>query len=371
MEMIISMTLTVGILGFVVPFFISNVRTMASHSRRMDAFQNARFAASTIDRELRVAGSGVVSSQPLIVQADSMSITFNVDLVSRSATDAGAVYYDPDADAGGVSVLLPATAVTLPRSARTYPDTSYTQMGGAPSTAETISYWVEPDTAADAGGLSALYRRVNNLPATLVARGLVIVPGTPVFRYFRADTIGRLVEIPRTTLPIYHTAKIHGSLSDTLLSALTDSIRLVRLSFSARSTDRQGRVSTRTIETAVRIMNSGLLHFSTCGETPIFSSAVTATIDNSTPPAVVVLSWSRSVDEGTGEKDVERYAVFRRRSTVADFSEPIASVPAGNTSYQFTDSDVESGDQWVYGVAAEDCSGQLSPILTTITVTVP
>jgi hypothetical protein len=369
--MIIAMAMTILILGLVVPFFVSNARVMSSQSRRMDALQNARFATSSIDRDLRVAGSGVVSSQPLIVQADSMAVTFNVDLVSRSQSDAGAVYYDPDADAGGVSVMLPSGSIVLPRSSRSYPDTTYKQNGGAPSTAETISFWVAPDTAPDGGGLNALYRRVNNLPATVVARGLMNSAASPVFRYYKADTIGRLVEIPKSLLPIFHTAKIHGSPADSQYSALTDSIRLVRLSFSAKSVDREGKTTIKTVETGVRIMNAGLLHHSTCGEPPIFSSAVDPSVDNTDPPAKVNLSWSRSSDEVSGEKDIERYAVFRRRAATLEFGEPIASVPAGNASYIFTDTDVASGDQWVYGIAAEDCSGQLSSIRSTATVVIP
>lgn len=365
------MSLTVLILGMVVPFFMANVRAMGAQARKMDALQNARFAASTIDRELRVAGAGVVGGQPLIVQADSMAITFNVDLVSRSPSDVAAVYFDPDADANGVSALLPEASIVLPRTAWRYPDTSYNQAGGAPSTAETISYWVAPDTAIDSEGLNALYRRVNNLGSTIVARGLLVSAGNPVFRYFKADTIGRLVEIAGAVLPIYHSAKIHGSSADSAQSALTDSIRFVRLRFSSRSVDREGKTTIRTVETGVRIMNAGLLHHSTCGEPPLPSSSVTLTVDNSVPPAVVRIAWQSSADERTGEKDVVRYAVYRRRSAVPEFAEPLASVPAGNAAYSFVDSDVKTGESWVYGVSAEDCSGQLSSIQASVPAVIP
>ena len=50
---------------------------------RDDAAQNARYGVSMIDRELRVAGVGVVDPKPLIVQAAPYAITFNVDLITR------------------------------------------------------------------------------------------------------------------------------------------------------------------------------------------------------------------------------------------------------------------------------------------------
>ena len=60
------------------------------------AMQNARFGALTIDRELRIAGSGIPSQQPMIVQATPYAITFNADLATNDSVSAGsfgAVYY--------------------------------------------------------------------------------------------------------------------------------------------------------------------------------------------------------------------------------------------------------------------------------------
>ena len=85
----------------------------------------------------------------------------------------------------------------------------------------------------------------------------------------------------------------------------------------------------------------------------------------------VTVTWSKSADEGAGEKDVERYSIFRRRPAGA-FSEPIASIPAGTANYSFVDTDVgEAGEQWVYGVTTQDCTPSVSPMGATGTVTVP
>jgi hypothetical protein len=117
-------------------------------------------------------------------------------------------------------------------------------------------------------------------------------------------------------------------------------------------------------------MNAGLLHFSSCGDPPIFSSAVAAAASTQPSPRIVV-SWTSSVDQAAGEKDVEQYSIYRRKDTDLAFTEPLSSVPSGSASYQFTDTQVASGDRWIYGVAARDCGGQSSAVMTTNVVAMP
>jgi hypothetical protein len=353
-----------------VPFFRTQVQAFGNVSGRDEAQQNARYGISMIDRELRIAGIGVVDPQPMIIQAGPFAITFNVDLVSRVQSDVAAAYYDPDEDPGAVVSLPRSAKITLPLSAFQYPDSDYFQSAGEPSAAETISFWVAPDPDPLAKGSNVLYRRVNNMPPTVVAKSIALPAGEPVFRYFKADTLGQLVEIPQAKLPIYHTAAIHNSKADTLTSALTDSIRVVRVRLSGIYTDRAGKKLIRPVETGMRIMNSGLLHFATCGDPPILTSAITA---NATafPSTRVVVGWTSSVDQASGEKDVEQYSIYRRKDTDPAFTEPLASVPSGTPTYSFTDTQVASGDRWVYGVAARDCGGQSSALLSSPLVIVP
>lgn len=371
LEMIVSMSVLGVVLGLTVPFFRKEMVTFRQHAGRLDAQQNARYGISSIDRELRIAGIGVVDAQPLLVQAAANAITFNVDLVSNSITDVAAAYYDPDAPPAEVIALSRARRITLPLSLFSYPDTDYTQQGGAPSSAETISYWVAPDPAPQPGfqGTQVLYRRVNDGAPVIISQGLVLHPGEAVFRYFKADTLGQPIEIPASSLPIYHTAAIHNSLQDTLTSALTDSIRIVRVHLNAVYADRNGKIVERPAETGIRIMNAGLLHHSTCGEPPIFGSGVTAAV--SPDSSSVQLSWSPAFDESSGEHDVEMYAVYRKAPADPSFGEPLASIAAGAPSYLFADTQIAAGQQWIYGVAAMDCSGQASPVATTGTITIP
>lgn len=370
MELTVGMVLMGLVLGLTVPLLSTQIKVFEKHAGRQDAQQNARFGVSMIDRELRTAGVGLPEPQPMLVEAGPYSITFNSDLVSRIQSDIGAVYYNPDVGANLVTALLPGNRISLPLSGTIYPDTTYTQIGGAPSEAETISFWVAPDPDPEARGLSALFRRVNDGPGSVVAKAIRINPGEPVFRYFKSDTLGQPVEVSQAVLPLTHSAKIHGSKADTLWSALTDSIRIVRVRLNGVFTDRSGAAITRSVETGIRIMNSGLLRYATCGEPPLFSSAVgTAQVSNPSPE--VVLTWNRSADEGAGENDVENYAVYRRLAADPVFSEPFASVPAGLPSYSFTDTQVASGEQWAYAVSAQDCDGQPSPMSFSGVVTIP
>jgi len=68
---------------------------------------------------------------------------------------------------------------------------------------------------------------------------------------------------------------------------------------------------------------------------------------------------------------VERYAVYKRLVAFADFSEPFAGVPAGAASYSFVDTDVHTGEIWIYGVAALDCTPNSSSVGSTVAITVP
>jgi hypothetical protein len=323
-----------------------------------------------IDRELRVAGVGVVDPQPLIVQAAPYAITFNVDLVSRDINDRGATYYDPDIDPNAAASLPKTSKITLPLSAVQYPDSNYNQAVGVPSEAETVSFWVAPDPDPSANGTYALFRRVNAMPATVVAKALVLPTGEPAFRYFKADTLGQLVEIPQSMLPIYHSAAIHNSKADTAKSALTDSIRVVRVRITGQFIDRKGVKNARPVETGVRIMNAGLLHFHTCGDPPIFTSPVLAVV-STIPSTKVVVTWNSAVDQSSGEKDVEQYSIYRRSSANPLFTEPLASIPSGTPTYTFTDTQVQSGNSLVYGIAAVDCGGQSSAVNSAPLVIVP
>jgi hypothetical protein len=281
------------------------------------------------------------------------------------------VYIDVDADSDAVQIWRKGEALTLPRSARSYPESTYMKATGVPSDAETISYWLSKDSTAKASNEYVLFRRANNTAARMVAKSIIVNPGDSVFTYMRADSTGALTPVPLGFYPLFHRAVVHGSPADTgRSSALIDSIRAVRIRFTLVHHDPKTGDALRKMETTIRVINSGLNRQTTCGEPPLsVMPTVTATNVGGIPR--VTVAWNRSGDEGAGEKDVERYAVYKRLVAFADFSEPFAGVPAGAASYSFVDTDVHTGEIWIYGVAALDCTPNSSSVGSTVAITVP
>lgn len=369
LEMIVALTLFTAVFALSVPFFRAQARSLSADAGRLDAQQAARFAQSTIDRDLRLAGAGVLSNQPMIEQADQFALTFNADVVTRDPNDPNAAYYDPDVDSLGTVALQQGQAITLPLSAVQYPQANFTT-GGVPGAAETISYWMSVDSTVSAGNQYVLFRRVNNDPPKVVTTGIVWNSGDPpLFTYYKPDNTGNLVAIPTTKLPLYHAAAQHGLPSDTGQNAWVDSIRMVTVRVAGVYADPQKGPVIRVVQTSTQLLNAGMLHSTICGQAPIAPTGFTAVYDSGPPPNVT-LTWSESLDQDAGEKDVERYLVFRRASSSSTWDDAITSVAASSPTYSIQDVDPPSGT-WVYGLAAQDCSPANSSIVTAGAVTIP
>lgn len=369
-ELLIAMTLVLVLLGIGAQFFRRQANLLAAQAGRMEAQQTSQFGIATLERELRVAGVGVVDVQPLLVQADRLALTFNADLVSRTTGDVGSVYVDPDAAPAAVGVLATSNAIALPIDGAVYPDSTYMKSAGVPSGAETISFWLSPDSTTRYPDEYSLFRRVNAMEPQLVARGVRVTATDTVFQYFKADTSGFLVPIPPASLPLYHEAPVHGSVADTGRFAIIDSIKAVRVRLTVVHHDPRSGDARRRLEMTIRLANAGLINRTTCGDPPI-GVAVTAQPSAVDSLPSVTITWDRSLDEGEGEKDVERYLVFRRPLGSLAFAEPFATIPAGLTTYSFVDTDVRSGETWVYGVASQDCTPNTSDIGVSSFVTLP
>jgi hypothetical protein len=371
--MIVAMTLLTLLLAITVATFRKSSVLLAGQGGRFEALQDGRFAITSLDRDLRVAGVGVVDEQPLLVEASNTAIVFNADIISRVVGDVGAVYVDTSADSTMTTVWRSADKLLLPGLTSVYyPDSTYVQSGGVRSGAETIAYYLARDTTSSLSNAYVLYRRVNATTPEVMARSIQYNTGDTVFRYFKADTTGTVTPVPMSYLPLYHKATIHGSPADTGRYAMVDSIMSVTATLKSFYLDpRTNHVVVRPITTQIRIMNAMLIQRTTCGDPPIGVTPTFTTSAAGDPVPFVVLAWSASTDDGGGEKDVQTYAIYRRASTASSFDQPFASVPAGSANYTFTDNNVASGDSWVYGVSAQDCTPSSSPIGTTSTVVVP
>lgn len=364
LEMMIAITLLMLIMGMTVPFFQVQGRAVSDQAGRSDAQQNALFGLTAVEKDLRMAGGvNLPDAQPLIVQAASDAITFNGDLVSLSGADLGSVYIDPDADPVTVASLLNTNQITLPNSVRTYPDSNYREPRGVPSRAETVSFWTEADPQTP--GQFRLMRRANSATPEVVVRGLIMPANEPVFRYYKVTQAGVQIEIPQNTLPLFHVA-MHDAADDIASSRMADSIRIIRVRLTSAYRDPRSAEARRAGQRDIRVMNAGLMRRSTCGETPLLMVPLVATVDTATTQ--VTLTWTPAYDETAGERDVERYALFRRDVSLP-FGEPFSSVAAGSLVYSLTDP-APSGS-WIYGLAAQDCSAQLSDIASSPQVTIP
>jgi prepilin-type N-terminal cleavage/methylation domain-containing protein len=367
-EMMIAIVLFVLVFGLAVPFFRYQARSVSASAGRLDALQNARYAQSAIDRDLRISGIGIVQAQPMIVQADGFAVTFNADLATKDINDPMSIYYDVDMDSSGTDAMNTSNKVTLPNSSKTYPDSNYMN-GPISSPAETIQYWLVRDSSATRTDQYILYRRVNNLPQRLVAKGIIVPAGTNFFQFMKPNTSGGLDSIKAAQLPLFHSAPIHGSPADTAASALTDSIRVVRMTVTGLYNDPDKGAIMKTVVSSTKLLNAGMSRSSVCGDKPIAVTTATATPFPAIHPTKVTIAWSKSLDQDAGEKDVGRYMVFKKPAASSDWGNPIADIAASQNTYTLDDTTLPLGT-WTYGIIAQDCSPANSAVTPTNTVNV-
>ena len=366
-EMMMAVLLTMLVFAITIPFFRVQTNALDGGAGRLDALQNARYAQSAIDRELRLAGG--ITGQPIIVQADKFAITFNVDLVTTSKNDPDATYYNPNADSLAVESWQVSRAKALPRSAVVYPTQSYFDGGGFRSHAETISYFLYPDSSSGRNDLYTLFRRVNDRDSTVIAHNMWIPVDTNYFfKYSRTDSSGAIVSIPQASLPIYWNTA----------GGWADSVRLVQMRIAGLYRDvKKATDITKTIYHSMRLINAGMLKQNICGVPPQPATSVIATqLDPSGLPWVfgpiseVQVGWNASPEETSSEKDVASYVIERTVQGTTNWDVLGNVVAHGVASYTFDDFTFLSGN-WTYGVVAVDCTPGYSTVSVAATVTNP
>ncbi len=371
-ELLLAMTITVLVFGTAVPFFTYQLRSLSADLGRTDAQMTARYAQNSIDRELRNIGIavtpmvtilGIPRPQPKIVQADRFAVTFNTDLVANDTSDIQAVYVDPNVDTLLTVAMEASAKVTLPRVSKQYPDFTYRHPDGSRSFAETVMYWASVDSTSGKSDEYVLFRRVNLGPITVVARGVQIPAGQSLFSYSRVDSAARVVPVANGDLPIYWDAV--GSRAD---SIRTVTINLIGI-FHGRNMHNDTLSMKRLVNSQTALANIGLAQAKSCGDIPLNPGVPTLVMK--TVAGVndhVTVTWTASNDEASGEVDVERYAIFRRKVGTT-FVDPISVVGKGGATYTWDDFDLQPGSQYEYGVAAQDCSPANSTIRVSAQIT--
>ena len=372
-ELLLTITLTIGVFAAAVPFFTMQVRQLQQDVGRTDAQQTARFAQNTVDRELRNIGigvqpmdatQGIPRNQPKIVQAHAYSVTFNTDLVANDTADVEAVYYDPNVPDYLTRAITTGSTISLPWSSKTYPDYTYRKNDRSMSLAETVSYWVSADSSQpSASNMYVLWRRVNNGPISVVATGIRITGSQPFFKYNRVLSSGAIDSIPTSSLPIYWDA----------VASIADSIRTVSIAvngvFNGYNLQNRATSFVRTVNSQTSLANIGLSQRGSCGDVPLNPGAPTVAMVTISGVPRVQMTWTSSADETGGEKDVERYVVYRRINGNA-WDEPIDQVGGSKSaSYMWEDFDIQPGVTFQYGVAAQDCSPANSSMRVSGTIT--
>ncbi|MBK6305231.1 MAG: hypothetical protein IPF47_05740 [Gemmatimonadetes bacterium] len=359
-ELLLSLTITIGIFAAAVPFFTMQMRQLQQDVGRSDAQQTARYAQNMVDRELRNIGIGVQPmdnalgiprNQPKIVQAHPYAVTFNTDLIANDTSDVEAVYYDPNVANNLTIAMNSGSPISLPWASKAYPDFTYRKNDGSISLAETVSYWVSSDSSApSASSLYVLWRRVNDGPITVVATGIKITGSQPFFKYSRVLASGKIDSVATSALPIYWDQ----------VGSIADSIRTVTLTvngvFNGYTLQNKAKAFVRTVSSQTSLANIGLSQRSSCGDLPLNPGSPTVALVNVGGVDRVQMTWSASSDEASGEKDVERYVVYRR--VVGNpWTEPIDQVGGSKSAtYMWEDFDIQTGFSFEYGVAAQDCS---------------
>lgn len=373
-EMMIALVVFSFALAGTLAFLRAQGRSFTLGSQRVAMLQNARFAFHELEQDLRTAGAGTPDIQPSLIYLDTSVVAFNADYASNTPGDVFAVYYTPDAPAASTGAMTREMRTAIPLSGVAYPDTSYLT-GVVNSPAETIVFFFAPDSSTPRTDDYILYRRVNAQAPEVVSRNLLHAPGVPFFQFYRevvsADGGENSVEpVPNADLPLWHSVPIHLTLADTGLVARIDSVRGVQVTFAVTNGLTGAAERRRSLSRYIGFPNVGLAVKKTCGDEPILGTALTAVWDAAA--GGVNLTWNPAVDELAGEKDVERYVIWRRLASDTGWGDPYVSLPPTATApYLYTDQVVTPGARYVYALAAQDCTPSNSALVVSAAVDVP
>lgn len=372
-ELLIAVGVLAVILGAALGFLRGQGAGFAEGTERMDLFQNARYGIDLMAREMRVTGSGVPEVQPFLVYGDTMTVAFNANLISNVANDVAAIYIDVDAPTGAVSSMRKTDRAKLPQTSFFYPDSTYKDTAGIESPAETVIFYFVKDSTTSRTDDYQLMRQVNRQAAELVARNILRTSGAQFIEYVRQGPAnsGRIQSIPKSQLPLRHTVPIHESVADTGAVARIDSVRGIRIRYTATDGESGVEERRRSVARLVMLHNAGRAVRTACGDTPLLGVTLVATLQvQPDTSAAVELRWGPAIDQNAGEKDVVRYVVWKRITGQA-WDDPFLSIPGGQALYTYVDHAVVSGTSYEYSLAAQDCTPKLSTRTTAGPLVIP
>lgn len=379
-ELLVTLIVLSLIMASTVGFFKSQNQAFIQGSQKMDMLQTARFSVSQVERVMRTLGAGVTGQQPMLVYGDSNVVAFNTDYTENDTTNfRWAVYFDPGLDSTQSYAWDLANATSIPTTSYIYPPQTFRQANGALSPAETMIFFLVPDTSTSRTDDYVLYQQVNNWPPEMVSRNVLKYPSRPFFQYFskRSNPVSTgvgdtLFAVPSANLPLIRRLLAPTFTSTDTANALRpDGISGIRINFRITNGLTGSKERLRDISTMVDAPNNGVPAPYTCGRAPFPPATFTAVADTAIGSGRVWLRWTPSVDQNSGELDVWQYIVYRRADTATVWEDPLMTIKRDtSTTYQVLVGGNIPGIAYDFGVASEDCT-PLQSTIPVLTVTAP
>jgi type II secretory pathway pseudopilin PulG len=379
-ELLIVAIMMVAVIGATYTLFRSQSMSFRQNTDRFDMVQNARGALELAERVIRTMGAGVSGQQPVLVYGANNVLAFNADFVERDTVSMRwAAYWNPDVPVIETQVWQSAAAAVIPNSSPsyTYPAITYLMGNGTPSPAETYVLYVELDGSTPRGDDYALLQSVNGGTPEVLARNLLPSGTAPFFEFLLHRVLpsgDTMFTAGNVELPLVRRQLVAGiSTADSANYVRPDSVRAVRMNYRITNGLAGADERTRTISTVIEVPNNGIRMPDICGRAPFPPGAFAAT-DAGDGSGRVTISWTRSVDQDAGERDVRQYIIWRRLSSAPAFAQPILVTAAETDRDTYTTdiTDQVPGLSYTFGIAAQDCTPALSSISTAaVTVAAP
>lgn len=370
-ELLIAMTMAVGLAGAAYSLFRSQSRSFSDNVDRFDTIQNARSAMEESERVIRTMGAGTPNNQPVLVYGANDVLAFNTDYIEQDTVSTRwATYFNPDTPVAETVVWDQTNQTVIPNTSYTYPTATYNLGNGSPSPAETYIFYFAPDSSTSRTDDFILYQRVNNGASDIVARNILAHPsGKPFFEYLMQRTLvsgDTLLSASNAIIPLIRRPLVAGiSSSDSAAYVRPDSVRAVRMNFRLTN----GRTGTaerfRDVTTTIEVPNNGIPLPTVCGRAPLQPGSLTV-VDTVAGSGRLWFTWAKSADQDAGEDDVLQYILYRRPQAATAWADALVVLraTAGQASYSVEISNNEPGTAYTFGIAAQDCTPSQSTFRT-------
>lgn len=389
----LMIALFVGALLILISYNVltSQKRAGDAQNQTVSAQQNASVALETLERELRLAGLNIdnFNNQPIFVDAAPYQVAFDADISSG-------VYGVPSMSKTTQSVAL---HDGTRYKAGDYPGENLGTRDRYNNGAETIRYTLDrtgdgivntDDRYTETQNPSdyALYREDNGSRIDMVAyglRGRENYPDgqlpQPLFKYYGDFN-------SNGTVVLWGDSNGDGQLSQAEIAALTavpqnrlSKIVEVEVSVEAESpnmeasyvgphsttmAERKYRSVVMTSKIRPRNVGTGIANLHACGNPPGAPSSLAGIDTPRDAGESITLTFNKSFDETSGEKDIDAYTVYRRAADQVEWTCINSVTPTGAATYTFYDDTHTpvggpvTGTPYFYVATAWDCRPQES-----------